>query len=111
MRVALEQRGGGHELPGLTVAALRDVELYPRTLERVFPGGIEAFDRGDLGASDIRDRNLAGARGLTVEVNGACAALADAAAVLAADETQRVAEDPEQRSVGRDVHRVGLAIH
>ena len=45
-----EQRGRGHDLAGLAVAALRDVVLDPRGLQRmqfaVLAG--QAFDRGDL---------------------------------------------------------------
>ena len=33
-----QKRRGAHDLPGLAVAALRDVELAPGLLKRVIPG-------------------------------------------------------------------------
>src|SRR6185436_21028920 len=38
-RVALEQRGGGHDLSRLAVSALRNIELSPRLLERMLRAG------------------------------------------------------------------------
>jgi hypothetical protein len=110
MRVRLEQRRGRHELARLAVAALRDVELAPGLLQRVFSGRIEAFYCCHGFAADRRDRRLACALGGAVEVNRACAALADPASVLRADETQRVAKHPQHRRVGCDVDGVGFAV-
>ena len=45
-----------------------------------------------------------------VEVHGARAALADAAAELRALEVEHVAQHPEQRHVRRDVHRRGFPV-
>ena len=47
IRVLREQRRGGHDLPGLAVAALRDVEREPRLLHRVRTGRRQAFDGDD----------------------------------------------------------------
>ena len=62
MRILLEQRGGGHDLAGLAITALRHVELAPGLLQRMLAGGIEALDRRDRRAADARDRRLARAR-------------------------------------------------
>jgi hypothetical protein len=104
--VLLEQLAGGHDLAGLAVAALGHVELLPRLLQRMHRVRIEAFDGGDLLAADARDRGQAGARRGAVDVHGAGAALAHAAAVLGADQAERVAQGPQQRRVGFDVDRL-----
>src|SRR5437899_5475365 len=48
MWILREQRGGGHDLAGLAVAALRHVERDPRLLHLLAGSGIaDRFDRGD----------------------------------------------------------------
>jgi len=110
-RLRREQRGGGHELTRLAVAALRNVELTPRALQWMFARRVEPLDGRDLRLTDVRHRDLTRPRRLSVVVNGTGAALADAAAVLGADEPERIPQDPEQRSIRRDVDRVSLAVH
>src|SRR3954471_23452509 len=44
-------------------------------------------------------------------MHGARGALADPAAVLGADEAERIAEHPQHRRIGGDVHGVGLSVH
>src|SRR5208282_3531447 len=61
--VILEQRRCLHDLPGLTVAALRCLRLDPGLLQRMATLGIESFDRGDLRSPDRTDRGDAGADG------------------------------------------------
>ena len=56
--VLREQRRGRHQLAGLTVAALRHVELLPRALQRMRAVGRQPFDRRDLGAGDRRHAAL-----------------------------------------------------
>src|SRR5688572_23664807 len=58
-RLLLEQRGGRHDLAGLAVAALRDVELDPRLLDGMAAIRREAFDRRDRLRADGADRHLA----------------------------------------------------
>ena len=59
LRVGLQQRGGGHDLAGLAVAALRHVVLQPGDLHRMAePVGRQALDRGDLRIADRADRHL-----------------------------------------------------
>src|SRR6516164_6006416 len=59
MRRLCQQRRGLHDLPGLAIAALRNVERAPRDLNRVIPVGIEPFDGGDRLAARVAHRHLA----------------------------------------------------
>ena len=59
LRVRLQQRGRGHDLAGLAVAALRHVVLQPGDLHRMAqPVGRQALDGGDLCLADRADRHL-----------------------------------------------------
>src|SRR5437899_3360887 len=102
--------GGGHDLPRLAVAALRHVFLDPRALHGVRAVLGEAFDRGHPFAGDGGHGQHAGARRDAVQVDGAGAALGDAAAELGAGEPERVAQHPEERRVGGDVDRFALTV-
>jgi hypothetical protein len=96
-----------HDLSGLTVAALRDLLGDPRELQRMLALGMQSFDGRDLPADRIADRNRARADRRAVEVNSAGAALADATPELRPGESEPLADDPQQRRVGRDIRRVG----
>src|SRR5277367_5270802 len=50
-----QQRGGLHDLAGLAIAALRDVQGAPRLLHRVIPIAIEALDRYHRAPGDVTD--------------------------------------------------------
>ena len=90
-----EQRGSGHDLPRLTIAALRHIELLPCRLDRFPFSGLESFDRGDLDAGlDRREWKRARARRLPVDMDGAGAAKRHAAAELGAGQLQMIAQDP-----------------
>ena len=53
LRVRLQQCGGGHDLAGLAVAALRHVVLQPGDLHRMAEAiGRQALDGGDLRVAD-----------------------------------------------------------
>src|SRR6266480_6415419 len=110
MRILREQRRGSHDLPRLAVAALRHVLLDPRALHGVRAVLGQAFDRRDALAGDGRHRQHAGAGGDAVQVDGAGAALGDAAAELGTGETEGVAQHPEERRVGGDVDRFAFAV-
>src|SRR5881397_381877 len=110
MRILREQRRGGHDLPRLAVAALRHVFLDPRALHRVRAVLGEPFDRGHTFAGDRGYGQHAGARRDAVQVDGAGAALGDAAAELGASETEGVAQHPQERRVGGDADRFALAV-
>src|SRR5216110_2511642 len=110
MRILREQRRGGHDLPRLTIAALRHVFLDPRALHRVRAVLGQAFDRGHALAGDRGHGQHAGARRDAVQVDGAGAALGDAAAELGAGEAEGVAQHPQERRVGGDGDRLALAV-
>ena len=109
-RVAGEQRRRGHDLSGLTVAALGHIDLAPGPLERMGTLRREPLDGGDLHPAHGGDGRHARTHGDTVEVDGARAALADAAAVFRAFEVEQVPQNPEQRRVGRRLDRAGPAV-
>ena len=92
----LQQHGRLHDLSGLAVAALRHLQLAPGLLHRMVAGGIQALDRGDLGALDGADWGDAGPRRAASDMNRAGAAHADAAAELGALKSDLVAKEPEQ---------------
>src|SRR5256886_2614482 len=111
VRVLRQQRSGGHDLARLAIPALRDVLRDPGALHRVRAVLGKAFDRGDALAGDRRHGQHAGARRNALQVHGTGATLRDAAPELGAGESERVAQHPEQRGVGRDVHGGALAVH
>src|SRR6267142_1654743 len=73
--------------------------------------GREALDGDDLVAwLDARERDRAGALHLAIDMDGAGAALRDAAAVFRAGETDMLADDPQQRRIGLGLHIHRLAV-
>src|SRR5580692_3828809 len=101
LRLVLEQGSRRHHHAALAIAALRHVEIEPGLLYRVQLAVLrQRLDGGDLLGADRSDRDLARARGDTVDVYGAGAALGDAATIFGAGQADRVADDPEQRCVG-----------
>src|SRR5258708_39962041 len=91
-----QQCRGLHDLAGLAIAALRNIELAPGLLNRVIAGWMQAFDRRDLSADPIGDRGDASACGLLVHEHRACAAQRHAAATFRAGQSDFVTEKPEQ---------------
>ena len=79
-----EQRHRGHDLSGLTIAALGNVFGHPGDLHRVSAVGGQTFDGGDLLARDGGDRSDATARGLAIDMHGASAAKSHTATELCA---------------------------
>jgi hypothetical protein len=71
----------------------------------------ETFDRGDFLAFHGFNRRDARTDWLTVDMDGASAALRDAAAELGTGQAEVFTERPEQRSVGIDVGLILLAVH
>src|SRR6266571_2822539 len=105
-----EQRGRGHDLARLAIAALRYVFRDPRLLHRMRAVPGEALDGRHALAGGRGDRQHAGARRDALQVHGAGAALRDAAAELRAGEPERVAQHPEERGVGRDGDCLAFAV-
>ena len=97
LRFLREQRGRAHDLPGLAVAALRNIVFDPGHLHGMAAIGRESFDGGDGLAGHALDLRDAGAHGVSVDVDGASSAHGHAAAELGARHAERVAEDPQQR--------------
>src|SRR6516165_9927651 len=86
-----------HDLAGLTIAALRDIQGAPRLLHRVIAVAVEPFDRRYRTTADITDGRSAGSGGFAVDMNGAGAAERYATAVLRSGEPQLVPQIPEER--------------
>src|SRR5262249_52365474 len=106
-----EQSRNRHDHAALAVAALRHVVVDPRLLHLVQLAVLgEPLDGGDLLAGRVAHRKTAGAYRLAVEVYCAGAALRDAAAVLGAGHSDRVADDPQERRIWFDVDLVRLAV-
>jgi hypothetical protein len=86
LRISLQERGGGHDLPGLAIPTLRNVLFDPRTLDRVISAGRQPFDRGDFGAGRGGHGHRAGANGGPLgtvhDVDGARSAQRPAATIL-----------------------------
>src|SRR5580692_7337779 len=91
-----QQCRGLHDLAGLAIAALRNIDLAPGLLNRVIAGRMQAFDRRDLSDDHVGDRGDASARGLLVYDHRACAAQRYAAAEFRAGQSDFVTEKPEQ---------------
>src|SRR5262249_9493985 len=108
--VCREERGGLHDLTGLAIAALRDVENAPGLLNRVIALRIERLDRRHRATRDIAHRGDAGTPGLAVDVTRASPAQRDATAVFRSGEPQLVPQIPEQRHRLIAVERLCLAI-
>ena len=106
-----QQRRRRHDLAGLAEAALRHVERRPGPLHRMRRVARQSLDGDDaVGRLHVADAHRAGAHDLAVDVNGAGAALRDAAAVFGAGEPDLFADDPQQRRIGRHLHVAILAI-
>src|SRR6185312_13534254 len=99
-----EERGRRHHLARLAVAALRHVEPLPRRLHRLRLARGKALDRRDVAALlQRRQRRLARAHRLALDVDGARAAQREPAAVLGAGKVEIVAQDPQERGIARYV--------
>src|SRR4051812_14248279 len=72
--------------------------------------GIETLD-GRNGVGNVADRRDASAHGLPTDMDGTSTARGDAAAEFSAGQSDHVADDPEQRRIGRNIHLMPLSIH
>src|SRR5206468_334590 len=111
MRVLVEQRLGRHDLAVLAEAALGDLLVDPRLLERVELAVFgEPFKRGDF-TPDVRRRRDARPDGGAVDDDRAGTALAESAPEPWALQAEVVAKDVEQRRRGFHVHGVRAAVY
>src|SRR6185437_1814379 len=111
MRVFGEQRSGGHDLAGLAIAALRDVDLSPGNLQRVLAVRRKPFDSSDAPVCGARGRRHTRSYGLTIQMNRASAALTDAAAVFRSMEVEYIPKHPEKRGLRGDIGGSRPPIH
>src|SRR6516165_3834887 len=82
-RYLREQRRGSHDLAGLAVAALYDLQVEPGLLNPLAgTGGADSLDRGDRMSRRGADRHHAGSSGNAIQMHRARAAESDAAAEL-----------------------------
>lgn len=94
--LACEQRSRLHDLSGLTIPALRHLQIHPSLLQRMVTAGREAFDCGDSLARHRRHRCLTGPHRATVEMDGASAAHPDAATIFCPSKFKVLAHYPKQ---------------
>ena len=111
VRVARQQRGCGHNLARLAVAALNYFEIEPRLLN---PSASRRFaDRLDscyIPPDGNSHRSDAGADRPTIEMYRASTAQRDTAAEFRPRQACDVAQNPQQRHIVRDVELVFLAV-
>jgi hypothetical protein len=103
-RLGCEQRGRRHDLSRLTVAALRNVELDPGALHGVAAIGGQPLDGSHSLAGERAERQHAGAHCGPVDVHRAGAAQCHTTAVLRSGHREVIAQDPQERGIGRGVH-------
>src|ERR1700745_126357 len=92
--IILEQGSRLHDLAGLAVTALRNLQIDPCGLQRMAPIGIESFDGRDFGAGDCAHRGDARPGRATFDMDGAGAAHPDATTKLGPCEAELVADYP-----------------
>src|ERR1700682_2679710 len=100
LRLFLEKRCHRHDHAALAIAALRNVIGDPGLLhlvQRAIAG--ETFDSGDLFAGGFADQDAAGAHRDAVDMDGASAALCNAAPVFGAGQSAVLPDRPKQRRI------------
>jgi hypothetical protein len=111
VRLAIQQRLGGHENSRRAVAALRGAKVGEALLQRVqLPVLDEPLHGDDPPVLALRGQRQARQHRLVVDEDGAGAALAELAAVLGAGEPQVLAQHLEQRLVVVDERVDGFAV-
>src|SRR5690606_1082765 len=112
VRVVIQQSHCSHDLTGLAIATLRNIEFQPCLLHRVRTVRRNPLDRGDLLVfGDVGDGRHAGARGNAIDMHGAGAAGGDTAAELRAGQADLLTDRPEQRGFGLSVDIVNCAVN
>ena len=108
---AIEQRLGGDQDAGRAVAALRAAEVGKAVLQRVQTAVAgQPFNGRDLAPLALGRQQQAREHRLAIDQHGACAALAQLAAVLGAGELQIFSQHLEQRLVAVGQHIGGFAV-
>src|SRR5215813_8877353 len=105
-----QERGCLHDLAGLAIAALRDIQSAPGFLYRMVSVVIEALDRCHGAPVDIAHGDRTGTGGFTIHMDCAGAAQRHATAVFRASEPQLVPKIPEQWHRWVTIERLPLAV-
>src|SRR5712671_5576528 len=111
LRLLLEQCGDRHDHSALAIAALRDVIIDPGLLHLVQRAlRRQPLDGGDLLAGGLADQHAAGSHRDAVDMNGAGAALCNAATVFGAGQAGVFPDRPQQRGIRFDIQFKCFAI-
>src|SRR5579859_129749 len=106
-----EQRRGRHDLPGLAVPALHDLEIEPRLLDLGACGcRSHALYRGDGPIADRAHGELTGSDRDAVQMNRACAAQGNPATEFRARHPENVTQHPQERHLVGDIDTVLRAV-
>ncbi|MGA9315155.1 MAG: hypothetical protein WBV77_11055 [Solirubrobacteraceae bacterium] len=101
-----------HDLAGLAITALHDVDVEPSFLHPLADRRVaDAFDCRDGGLADARNRRQTGTNGGASEVDSAGTAQSYAAAELAPLQIEHVPQHPKQWHIPVDIDGSLLAIH
>src|SRR5262245_3665114 len=111
VRQRVDKGDGGHDLTRLAEATLHDLQIEPCVLHRL-PGWRRAnpFDGGDVLSCNVCSSCQTRAAGLSIDVDGACAALTDTAAEFRAGHSKDIADNPKKGHLFRHVDRNRLLI-
>ena len=104
LRLVLEQGRHRHDHAALAITALRHVAIDPGLLHLVQHAiRRQPFDGGDLFAGGLGDQHAAGADRDAVDVNGAGAALCNAATIFGAGQAGVFPDRPQERRIRLDI--------
>jgi hypothetical protein len=102
---------GRHDLAGLAVTALDNLQAQPSLLNSFAAWGLaDCFDRCDSLVSDTGDRRDAGPYRTTIDMHCAGPAQSSAAAKFRPRQSYDIAQNPQQWHVIRNIEVVLLAI-
>jgi hypothetical protein len=108
--IFLQEHSGAHDLTGLAIAALGNVDFNPRALKRMGKIRGKTFDGRNLFAFNPGKWCDARANGFAVEVDGAGSAEGHAASEFGAGKAKGISNDPEERGCRILVNGNGYSI-
>src|ERR1700733_4803784 len=112
MRRFGQQRRRRHDLTGLTIATLHNLQVDPCLLHPGSDRGCaDSLDGGDLAVADTAYWQHTRAHRLAVQMDRTGSALGDTATELCASQAERVAQRPQQGCVGWDVDVAKLPVY
>lgn len=94
--IDLQQQRGGHDHPGLAIAALWHAFRGPGLLDRVAPIARKAFDCCYHRAFKRSDRDLARPHGAAIHIDRTRSAIPGSAAIFCSGQVRGIAQRPEQ---------------